>query len=131
MLETVLWYHPGKTKCYSVFGQETVKPCLKPGTVLRNGRMLGMVIDGIKHGEHMLYSGSVMVRCTCSIAPNTDLANPHVWYVPSCQILEGALLEAARKDPEALLRKFRQMEDLLHKEQATKPAKKMPGKRKL
>ena len=141
-IQRVVWVHPGRSKCISVTKDVTSDESpLRIGTTLRNGDMLGDVVQGREYDGKPLDANSVMVKCTHAVDDKADLDKMHVWYAPACHVLEGALLAAAQSEPIELLMKFRQMEDQIEQDhrdlltqqrnqhEAIRRAKKMPGKR--
>lgn len=123
----VVWDRPGRSSCLSTVECSSSDLPVEIGTRVRCGDFLGIVIEGREHKGLPIYPGSVRIECTHSIVKNTDLTAKHVWYVPSCQILTGTLLQAALDDPCGLLHKFRNIEDQIYKERSLR---KVPPRKK-
>jgi len=136
-------HHPGtgtfvsRLKDDTPFGDNLA--LLAPGTVLRNGYRLGIVLKDRKVDGLPIYGGSVAVRCICSLHrfASLDLGETNVWPVCTSQVLEGKLLQAAEADSKGFLERFAAVERRYKEQERAKrqscPPKKpnrVPGKRR-
>lgn len=134
--KTLIWSYPGKaifiSRCEDHVPPNKCPPPVKPGTMLRCDKYLGIALPDRQVDGLFLRDTSVAVKCVGTVDrfSDLDLDSTHVWALSLCQVLNDALRCQAEKDPEAFLHKFLEVEKEVVKKRRARKRRKVPGKRK-